>query len=129
MLPAIDTSGYPPLAAHTGSPTGISTTTSGSGKGSTVDVTITSRQRHGDHHRAPVVLGYVVGDTITIDGGDMGGTSVTNDLTVTITTASAFNWWRHRSSGAHQRASSGGSWSVCGVRSDFSIDLSGTSWT
>ena len=92
VVSAIDTSSLPTTSDNYtgGSGTGIATTSSGAGTGLTVDVTVT-----GDNVTAVSVNAggtrYKVGDTITIDGGDIGGTSGTDDLTFPITTASALS--------------------------------------
>ena len=67
--------------------TGIATTTTGAGTGLTVDVTVSSNNVTAIAVNAGGT-GYKVGDTVTIDGGDLGGTSGTDDLTVTVGTAS-----------------------------------------
>ena len=67
--------------------TGVATT-GGTGTGLTVDVTLTT------NNVTAIALnaggkGYTAGDTITIDGGLIGGTTTTNDVTFTVATASA----------------------------------------
>ena len=90
---AIDTSALPTTSGNYtgGTGTNIATTTnSAEGSGLTVDVTVT-----GDEVTAVGINAggtrYLVGDTITIDGGDIGGTSGTDDLTFEITTATALS--------------------------------------
>lgn len=67
--------------------TGVATT-GGTGTGLTVDVTLAAND-------VTVIAinaggtGYTVGDTVKIDGGDIGGTTVTDDVTFTVATASA----------------------------------------
>ena len=67
--------------------TGVATTTTGGGSGLTVDVTVAT-----NNVTAIVVnaggAGYKVGDTVKIDGALLGGTTVTDDLSITIGTAS-----------------------------------------
>lgn len=62
-------------------------TTGGTGTGLTVDVTVAANDVTG------IVIntagtGYAVGDTIKIDGALLGGTTVTDDVTFTVATAS-----------------------------------------
>ena len=90
VVSAIDTTSLPTTSGNytDDSYTGIATTTNGSGSGLTVNVTVAS-------NNVTVVAvnaggtRYSVGDQITINGGLLGGTSGTDDLTFTITTASA----------------------------------------
>ena len=67
--------------------TGVATT-GGTGTGLTVDVTLTT-----NNVTAIVIAaagtGYTAGDTITIDGGLIGGTTTTDNVTFTVATASA----------------------------------------
>lgn len=66
---------------------GRSTTTSGSGKGAKLQVTIASTSSSYSSATISVVnpgTGYNVGDTLTVSGEDLGGVSPTNNLTVTI---------------------------------------------
>ena len=73
-----------PLSSYTG----VSGTSSGSGSGATFDI---SRNISG---AATVTLnnsgqGYAINDTITILGSSIGGTDITDDLTITVTGATA----------------------------------------
>jgi hypothetical protein len=87
---AIDTAFLPTVSGNYtgGSGTEIATTSTGAGTDLTVDVTVT-----GDNVTAIAINGggtrYEVGDLITIDGGDIGGTSGDDDLTFPVTTATA----------------------------------------
>ena len=121
---AIDTSSLPTTSGnYTGSSfTGVATESSAGGMGLTVDVTISS------NNVSTVTInsggtGYVAGETITIDGGEMGGTSVTDDLTFEVTTASAITGGGDTDLPAHINVALSEYQSVCGVR-DFSIDIS-----
>ena len=92
VVSAIDVAGILPTTSGNytgGTGTNIATTsTSAEGDGLTVDVTVT-----GDEVTAIVINAggtrYVAGDIITIDGGDIGGTSGLDDLVFPVTTASA----------------------------------------
>lgn len=87
----LGTTGLPTTSGkYTGSAgpfTGVATT-GGTGTGLTVDVTLTTNDV-----TAIVIAaagtGYTAGDTITIDGGLIGGTTTTDDVTFTVATASA----------------------------------------
>lgn len=71
-------------AAGTASYSGVTGTTSGAGSGATFDVS-----RAGGVYTVTVVdpgVGYAASDTITILGTDLGGTTTTNDLTITVDT-------------------------------------------
>ena len=79
----------PTTSGHYGSGpyTGIATTTTGAGAGLTVDVTVSSNNVTAIAVNAGGT-GYKVGDTVKVDGALLGGTTVTDDLTVTVGTAS-----------------------------------------
>ena len=68
--------------------TGIATTTSGGGTGATLDVTVTANDVTAVAVNAGGA-GYAVGETLTVDGALLGGTSGTDDLTLPIATATA----------------------------------------
>ena len=63
-------------------------TTGGTGTGLTVNVTLTTNNVTAIAI-ATAGTGYTAGDTITVDGGLIGGTSTTGDVTFTVATASA----------------------------------------
>lgn len=71
--------------------TGITPTTSGSGTGAVVDITLlVGPEADYDETNTRIVVDtagsdYQVGDTLTIAGTDLGGTSPLNDMTLTIT--------------------------------------------
>ena len=67
--------------------TGVATT-GGTGTGLTVDVTLTTNNVSAIAVNAGG-KGYTAGDTITIDGALIGGTTTTDDVTFTVATASA----------------------------------------
>lgn len=67
--------------------TGVATT-GGTGTGLTVDVTLATNDVTAIAINAGGT-GYTVGDTIKIDGALIGGTTVTDDVTFTVATASA----------------------------------------
>ena len=92
VVSAIDTTGILPTTSGQytgGSGTNIVTTSTGAGTGLTVDVTVTTDEVTAIAINAGGTR-YVAGDVITIDGGDIGGTSGTDDLSFPVTTASAF---------------------------------------
>jgi hypothetical protein len=102
--------------------TGVATT-GGTGTGLTVDVTLTT-----NNVTAIVIAaagtGYTAGDTITIDGGLIGGTSTTGDVTFTVATASAIAAGGNSPGGANHISIDYAEFAaVCQVKS-FSIDLS-----
>lgn len=70
--------------------TGIATTSTGAGTGLTVDVTVSTSNVTAVAVNAGG-KGYKVGDTVKIDGADLGGTTVTDDISLTIGTASAIS--------------------------------------
>ena len=89
VVSAIDTSSLPTSGTTYTAASGAATVTDGEGSGCTVDVTVTSN----NVTAVAVSAGgtrYKVGDTITIKGSTLGATDGTDDLTFTITTASAF---------------------------------------
>jgi len=59
------------------------TKTTGTAYTSTITATLTLRTDNG----TTTGLGYAVGDTIVIDGANLGGVTSTNDLTITLATA------------------------------------------
>ena len=67
--------------------TGVATT-GGTGTGLTVDVTLTTNNVTAIAIAA-AGTGYTAGDTITVDGGLIGGTTTTDNVTFTVATASA----------------------------------------
>jgi hypothetical protein len=90
VVSAIDTSSLPTSGTTYTAATGAATETNGSGTGLTVDVTVTS-----DNVTAVAINAggtrYVNGETITIKGSTIGATDGTDDLTFTITTATALS--------------------------------------
>ena len=77
--------------AATGTYQSIATQSTGSGTGLTVNVTVTGVGAIGGSGAAVVAVdqpgvGHAVGDTITISGSDLGGSSPTNDLTIDVDT-------------------------------------------
>lgn len=85
----LGTAGLPTTSGkYGGGPYTAIATTGGTGTGLTVDVTVATSN-------VTVIAinaggtGYTAGDTITIDGGLLGGTSTTDDVTFTVATASA----------------------------------------
>jgi hypothetical protein len=74
---------YSGVSPSDGSFSGLTGTTDGFGTGATFDVSITSGVT--STTRTLPGQGYQEGNTITILGTDIGGTSPTNDLTITVT--------------------------------------------
>ena len=76
----------------------IPTTTTGSGSGLVVDIELlTSGITTYDNTNTTVTVvenqggtGYVVGDTLTVSGADIGGTTPTNDLILTVDSISSY---------------------------------------
>ena len=98
-------------------------TTGGSGTGLTVDVTVASNDVTAIAINAGGT-GYVTGESITIDGGLLGGTSGTNDLTFTTGTTSAIVAGGNTAGVANHIGVDYAEFAaVCQVK-DFSIDLS-----
>ena len=88
VVSAIDTRNLPTTGVTYTAGTGLATVTNGSGSGCTITVTVDT----GNIDAATIVAGgtgYKVGDTVTIKGSLVGATDDTEDVTFTITTASA----------------------------------------
>ena len=102
--------------------TGIATT-GGSGTGLTVDVTVAANDVTGITLDAGGT-GYLTGETITIDGASLGGTSGTDDLTFTTGTTSAIVGGGNTAGAANHISIDYAEFAaVCQVK-EFSIDLS-----
>lgn len=84
-------SGEKAIMVATTTYTGITPTTSGSGTGAVVNITLlVGPEADYDETNTRIVVttagsDYQVGDTLTIAGTDLGGTSPLNDMTLTIT--------------------------------------------
>jgi len=90
VVSVIDTSSLPTSDTTYTAASGAATQTNGSGTGLTVDVTVTS----GNVTAVAIASGgtrYKSGETITIKGSTLGATDGDDDLTFTITTASALS--------------------------------------
>jgi len=88
---ALDVTTLAGTTAATGTYQSVATNTSGSGSGLTVNVTVTGVGAIGGSGAAVVAVdqpgvGHAVGDTITISGSNLGGSSPTNDLTIDVDT-------------------------------------------
>ena len=88
---ALDSTTLAGTTAAAATYTGIATNTSGSGTGLTVNVTVTGVGVIGAGGSAVVAVnrpgsGYTIGETITISGSALGGSSPTNDLTINVDT-------------------------------------------
>ena len=124
VVSAITTAGLPTTTgAYGGGPyTGIATT-SATGSGLTVDVTVAA----GDVTAVAVNAGgtgYSAGDTVTVSGALLGGASPANDLTITVDTASAITAGGDTAGAANHIGIDYAEFAaVCQVKS-FSLDLS-----
>ena len=88
---ALDATTLAGTTAATGTYQSVATNTSGSGSGLIVNVTVTGVGAIGGSGAAVVAVdqpgsGHAAGDTITISGSDLGGSSPTNDLTINVDT-------------------------------------------
>jgi len=102
--------------------TGIAAT-GGTGTGATFDVTVAASDATGISLNAGGT-GYVVGDTLTIPGTSLGGSSPANDLIVTVATASAITAGGNTPGADNHISIDFHSYdSVCQVR-EFSVEIS-----
>ena len=88
VVSAVDDSILPTSGVTYTAGSGLATVTNGSGSGLTLTVTVDS----GNIDTVTVVAGgtgYKAGDTVTIKGSSVGATDDTEDVTFTVTTASA----------------------------------------
>ena len=102
--------------------TGVATT-GGTGTGLTVDVTLTANDVTAIAISA-AGTGYTVGDTITIDGGLIGGASTTGDVTFTVATASAIVAGGNTPGAANHISIDYAEFAAVCMVKEFSIDLS-----